>query len=284
MNSKMSSGLLRRNRYLLARRALQAGILILFVLANAGSLQLLKGDLSYSEFLEVVPLSDPFAVMQMLFAGIAVTGTLLIGAVIMLGFYALIAGRSFCSWVCPMNLVADAAAGLRRILHIDEIDRAARISRTVRYWALALSLVMSLLLGVGAFEMLSPVSILHRGIIYGMGLGWLIIIAVFLFDLLGLKSGFCGHLCPLGAFYSVTTRFSLIRIDHRRDKCTLCMKCRDLCPEPQVLPMIGKYDDFVRSGECTNCARCIDVCDDDAMKFGIRSFAGAQVVAKKANN
>jgi ferredoxin-type protein NapH len=50
------------------------------------------------------------------------------------------------------------------------------------------------------------------------------------------------------------------------------MKCKEICPETQVLFMINKESIPVLSGECTNCARCIDVCDDDALKFDIKSL------------
>jgi ferredoxin-type protein NapH len=50
------------------------------------------------------------------------------------------------------------------------------------------------------------------------------------------------------------------------------MKCKVVCPEKQVLHMIGKESIPVLSGECTNCARCIEVCDDDALRFSIRDL------------
>jgi ferredoxin-type protein NapH len=50
------------------------------------------------------------------------------------------------------------------------------------------------------------------------------------------------------------------------------MKCKVVCPEQQVLYMIGKESIPVLSGECTNCARCIEVCDDDALNFSIRDL------------
>jgi ferredoxin-type protein NapH len=103
-----------------------------------------------------------------------------------------------------------------------------------------------------------------------MGHGWTLVLAIFLFDLLIVNHGFCGHLCPLGGFYSLITRFSLIRVRHDKAKCTLCMKCTAICSERQVLPMVGKANSMVVSGECTNCARCIEVCDEGAMRFGMR--------------
>ena len=79
-----------------------------------------------------------------------------------------------------------------------------------------------------------------------------------------------GHLCPLGAFYSVIGKFSLLKVKHIKDNCTSCMKCFQVCPEEQVLDIVTKADGYIKSGECTNCARCIEVCHDKALKFSIR--------------
>jgi ferredoxin-type protein NapH len=141
---------------------------------------------------------------------------------------------------------------------------------------LGISLAVSLATGVAAFEWISPIAMLHRGIIFGMGMGWTLVLAVFFFDLFVQRDGFCGHVCPLGGFYALITRFSLIRIQHDRENCSLCRKCLDICPEQQVLPMVGKASSAVTSGACTNCGRCIEVCPDNAMKFGTRFFPGKQ--------
>lgn len=249
---------------------------MLFILANYASVNILRGNLSYSKFLDVIPMFDPYALLQMLIAGAAITSDLLVGSVVSVIIYGIITGRAFCSWACPINMITDLANFLRRHWKIDKADRSVRISRNIRYWAMWLGLILSFPLGFAAFELISPVSIVHRGIIYGLGFGWLVALAIFLFDLLILKNGFCGYLCPLGGFYSLLSRKSLIRVQYSKEKCSLCvshhtMLCREVCPEPQVLGMIGKSSEQVLSGECSNCARCIEVCDDAALAFSFRS-------------
>jgi ferredoxin-type protein NapH len=75
----------------------------------------------------------------------------------------------------------------------------------------------------------------HRGIIFGLGFGVAAIFVIFLFDLFVLKNGWCGHICPLGWILFACWKISLIRVKHEEEKCTLCMKCKDVCPESQVL-------------------------------------------------
>jgi len=259
------------NKYLILRRITQISVLVLYFGANAWGWSILMGNLSTSLFLKTIPLSDPFAVLQMFFAGAVLAGDLIIGALIIAVFYAIVGGRVFCSWVCPINMVTDLANYLRRKLQMQQVAKKPPISRSVRYWVLGLSLILSFLLGVAAFEFISPISMLHRGIVFGLGFGWAAALSIFLFDLFVLKNGWCGHICPLGGFYSLIGKFSLIRVKHDHEKCTNCRNCIEVCPENQVLHMINKESIPVLSGECTNCARCIEVCNDDALNFGFRS-------------
>jgi len=260
-------------RYLILRRFVQIGILVLFFGANAWGWKILEGNLTSSLLFGKIPMSDPYAVLQMAVAGAVIASDLLIGVGVVALFYFLIGGRAFCSWVCPINMVTDSANYLRRVFDIDRAQlQKSPISRNTRYWILGISLIVSAFMGIAAFEFVSPISILHRGIVFGMGFGWAAIGMIFLFDLFVLKNGWCGHICPLGGFYSLLGKFSFIRVHHIEENCTLCMKCKIVCPEKQVLHMIGKESLPVLSGECTNCARCIEVCDDDALKFSIRDF------------
>ncbi|MDD2449375.1 MAG: quinol dehydrogenase ferredoxin subunit NapH [Sulfurimonas sp.] len=260
-------------RYLILRRFTQVGLLVLYFGANAWGWTVLMGNLSSSKVLGVIPLSDPFAALQMLAAGAVIAADLLLGVLLLTLFYFIIGGRAFCSWVCPVNMITDSANFLRRKLDFDRVQGIKQpASRNIRYWVLALSLIISAVMGVTAFEFLSPISMVHRGIVFGLGFGWAAMLIIFLFDLFVLKNGWCGHICPLGGFYSILGKFSLIRVHHTQENCTLCMKCKVVCPERQVLHMIGKESLPVLSGECTNCARCIEVCDDDALGFSIRNL------------
>ena len=263
---------IKKYRFLLLRRTSQITLMVLYFSANAYGFSVLQGTLSSSLLFNTIPLSDPYAVLQMLAAG-AILGTdVLVGALIILIFYMTIGGRAFCSWVCPINMITDMANWLRRVLYLDQIEKKVWLGRGTRYWVLGLALVLSALTGVAAFEIVSPISMLHRGIVFGMGMGFAAVLSIFLFDLFAVKNGWCGHICPLGAFYSATSRFSMIKVKHNQPNCTLCMKCKDVCPEKHILSIIGKESGDISSGECTNCGRCVEVCDDDSLSFGIRKY------------
>lgn len=260
-------------RYLMLRRATQIGVLLLFFgtahwgWSLAGQ-PVLVGNLSASEFLGLIPLADPFAVVQILLTQHALESRVLIGAGIVLVFYGLLGGRTWCSWVCPINMVTDLASWLRTRLGIRDMFR---LSRNIRYIVLVLALVLSALTGVAAFEWVSPISMMHRELIFGLGLGWTAVLGVFLFDLLVLKHGWCGHVCPLGAFYALVGKVAPVRVRFDTPTCTHCGECAKVCPEPQVLNLKqAAATGMISSGECTNCGRCITVCPEDTLHFDLR--------------
>lgn len=266
-------GKLRDWRYLILRRTVQIGLLILFFGTvrmgwEVAGQPLLSGNLSASELLGVIPMADPFAVLQQLLTWHALDSEVLIGAAIILGMYGLLGGRTFCSWVCPVNLITDAAGWLRARLRVADF---LCVSCNIRYWALTVALVLSSLLGVAAFEWVSPISMLHRELIYGVGMGLTAIAGIFLLDFLVIKHGWCGHLCPLGAFYGLIGKVALLRVHFDDPTCSHCGECARVCPEPQVLNLKkAAARGMVAFGECTNCARCIPVCPENSLKFGLR--------------
>ena len=266
-----SQGWLWAHRWLIARRASQLGILTAFLVGPWFGFWLVKGNLNSSLTLDTLPLTDPYLFLQSFIASQTITSTMLIGAAIVTVFYFIVGGRVYCSWVCPINIVTDMAAWLRKRLNIK--TSGSRIPRNSRYWLLGLTLVLALATGTIIWELVNPVSIVNREIIFGSSTVILILLTIFLFDLIMYKNGWCGHLCPVGAFYSLIGRVSLFRVSaDNRQKCDDCMDCYEVCPEPQVIKPALKGEangvgPVVRSGNCTNCGRCLDVCNKKVFKF-----------------
>lgn len=265
-------GWLAAHKWLLARRAVQIATLLLFLAGPWFGIWIVKGNLSSSLALGVLPLTDPLLVLQSLAAGHLPYRDALIGAAIIVVFYALVGGRVFCSWVCPVNVLTDAAAWLRRRLGI----KSGRTPpEALRWWLLAGVLAASAATGSIAWEFVNPVSMLHRGVIFGIGAGIAIVAAVFVFDLLVASRGWCGHVCPMGALYALIGARSVLRVSAvRRAKCDDCMDCFTVCPEPQVirpaLKSVGGAGPLIQAPACTNCGRCIDVCSVDVFRFTTR--------------
>lgn len=268
----VAKGWWRAHRFLLLRRLSQLGILALFLAGPWFGTWLVKGNLSSSLTLGVLPLTDPFVLAQVLATRHLPETSAFVGAALVIGFYALVGGRAFCSWVCPVNAVTDSAAWLRRRLHITT-GRAPR--GTLRHWLLGAVLLASAATGLTVWEWVNPVSLTQRALIFGGSLAWGALAAVFLFDLLVAPRGWCGHVCPVGAAYALLGRASVLRVSAAHSSaCNDCADCYAVCPEPQVivLPLKGKggASPVIADSDCTNCGRCIDVCGPDVFRFTAR--------------
>ncbi len=262
-------------RFIIYRRIVQLTTLLLFFgTAHWGwtlvGEPVLMGNLSSSTLLGTIPLADPFAVLQIFLTQHVLESEVIIGAGIILLLYTLLGGRVWCSWVCPINMVSDLSAWLRLKLSIKD---SFVLSRNIRYMVLLLSQILSVITGVAAFEWVSPISMFHRELIFGIGMGWMAILGIFVFDLLVLRDGWCGHLCPLGAFYGLVGKVAPVRILFDAPTCTHCCECVHVCPEPKVLNFKKAAEaGMIASGECTNCGRCITVCPEDTLRIGLRRW------------
>ncbi len=267
-----AKGWLAAHKWLIARRVSQLGILALFLAGPWLGVWIVKGNLSSSLTLGVLPLTDPFLLAQSLAAGHVPYKEALLGGGIVTAFYLVFGGRLFCSWVCPMNLVTDAAAWLRRRLGL---KGGRGPDARLRYWLVGLMLAAAAVTGSLAWEWVNPVSMLHRGLIFGFGLAWGIVGGVFLYDLFIASRGWCGHACPMGAFYGLLGKKALLRVTaDKRSACNDCMDCFAVCPEPQVirpaLKAVGQDHPLILDQDCTTCGRCADVCSKNVFRITTR--------------
>jgi len=268
-----AKGWWRAHKWLVARRASQFGLLALFLLGPLAGIWIIKGNLNASLTLGVLPLGDPLVLLQTLAAGHLPVRQIVIGALIVAVFYALVGGRVYCAWVCPINPVTDAAYRLRERLGIAP---GWQPPHQTRLWILAMVLVVSAAGGIVAWELVNPISMLHRGLLYGIGFAWTLVLAVFLFDLLVSQRGWCGRICPVGAFYGLLGHFSLVRVRaDQRSRCDDCMDCVAVCPEPRIIMPVVKGEGrgvppVILAQDCSNCGRCIDVCAEEVFAFGTR--------------
>ncbi len=278
LEARAQKGLWASSRFLVLRRIGQLLFLALFLSGPLLGIWIAKGTLASSMTLGVLPLTDPFILLQSLAARHWPEGVAVLGAAIVLGFYLLVGGRSYCAWVCPVNPVTDLAAWLRRRLGI---TWTARIRPELRLYFVVGVLAASAVSGSVAWELINPVTALHRALVFGLWFGAGSTAAIFLFDLFVAKHGWCGHLCPVGAFYGQIGRVALLRVAaDNRAACDDCMDCFAVCPEPHVISPALRGErtgasPVIVSGDCTLCGACIDVCSKRVFNLGLRARSGA---------
>ena len=192
----------------------------------------------------------------------------------------LLVGRFVCGWLCLFGLMQELLYKIPtpKLRIPDKIDRPLRY---LKYGVLALLVVGLPLLwrseygaGVPFFcEYLCPVGTLEGGVplvllndVLRPALGWLfrwklLILIVCILSSIFIYRPFCKYLCPLGAFYALFQRASLIRMRVDASACVNCGKCAGVCPM-QVDPSKSP-----NSTECIRCGECVRACPADALSF-----------------
>lgn len=88
---------------------------------------------------------------------------------------------------------------------------------------------------------------------------------------------FCRFICPLGAIYSLFSKFALLGVRVDMNRCNNCGACVKTCQM-----------DIKRVGdrECIQCGECIDVCPEKAITFkaGKLVLRGPDIAHKEAES
>lgn len=280
---KSTRGFFARNRFLIARRLTQAGVFALFLAGPLLGVKIAEGTIASSMTFGVLPLTDPLVFLQMLAARHWPEGLAVIGAAIVALFYALVSGRAYCAWVCPIDPVTDLAHWARGRLGLEAKGWQPR--PTTRLFVLAMILVVSAVTGTVAWELVNPITHAFRVVVFGATASVTFVAAVFLFDLFVARRGWCSHLCPVGAFYGLLGSGALVKVSAaNRAACDHCMDCYAACPEPHVISpaLEGEkkgLSPVILGRDCTTCGRCIDVCDRTVFRFTHRFDASKTAAA-----
>lgn len=252
------------------RRSTALVILGLFIFSAWGENNILVGNFSASTFLGLIPAVDPLMALQSFLATGDLYRTAVIGAILVSLLYLVVGGRAFCGWVCPLGLVLDFAHWLSGKLPVKKPFHGFPAS--TKYYLLAVVLIAPAISGYAIYEMYNPISLLHRSILFGgMGIGltsWLIIALLFIYELAAAKPGWCKSLCPLGAFYSLLGRFSLVRVVADQTRGAIPKSVGEVCPEPVALGNI--INNQPGAGECTLCGACVDRAGNGSLRFSMK--------------
>ena len=241
---------------------------------------IMKGTLANSEILSTIPMGDPFVFVQSLAAGNFYTLSGILGVVLVVVLYMIVGGRTYCSFVCPINIVTDAAVWVRRQL---KITNQLSLSKRARFYILGIAIIVSMLFQVIAWELINPITGIFRVLVFGgfaiTNIAVSLTLVIFIADIIGAANLWCGHLCPVGAFYSLLGKKTLLYISAPKiSACDDCMDCYKACPESHVLrPLIQNKETYIAQSitpivglsDCTRCGRCIDVCPERVFSYDI---------------
>lgn len=244
-----------RRRYGLVLRMLR-GIVMLCVLAMS-SLALAFPSEEMPSFV----LSLPFFQF--------VPAMLSLSAILVCGFLlsALVFGRVYCSFWCPLGIVQDLVRAVARLFNVVPL----KIRPSVRYGLAAAGGALALL---GAAWLFDPYGIFSRALVLltiphvqvpvAVGMWGLLCIAGISAMTVFRARWWCNQVCPVGTILGLLSRFALVRPRIDRSKCVNCNVCVGRCEAGCIPAGKGKRIDC---SKCVVCFRCVGTCGKGAISW-----------------
>lgn len=201
--------------------------------------------------------------------------------VLVLSLSALLLGRAFCAWFCPLGVVGEWLHGLRNRLLPGEwtpprwLDWLLRVQKFLVLGFLLFIILLAVPAAALPGYLASPYHqaadmkmgafFFNLSLVSGLCLGWVLLLTA------TFRQGFCRYLCPYGAWLALLGLLTPLRIRRDPVRCLRssghdCDKCSRACPSRiQVHQLIA-----VRSLECTSCLSCVAACPKraDALHLG----------------
>ncbi len=179
----------------------------------------------------------------------------------------LIWGRFFCGFVCSFGAMQDLLwqGGRRLPFRLAVSERTDRTLKYLKYGVLVFVVLGVWTFGVTDGNVWSPWTVFGayarpwKGVpasAIWLSAGGALLAGIIVGSLL-IERFFCKYLCPLGAVFSLVSRFRFFRMKRAAGHCDgSCRVCTRKCA--MSVP-IYRYD-RICSGECINCMKCTTAC------------------------
>lgn len=193
---------------------------------------------------------------------------------------ALIFGRLWCGYVCPLGFYQEILSLLRKNLRLPTIRLPQKVKpflRPVKY-----AILIYFLAGMVFFSF-RPVMYIRPDLAIGdSGLSiWKITLFGFFTGICFFNErAFCKY-CPLGTLRGFVNKISFGRIKKKGTACTHCRACLESCPMDIKSIYEEREKPDVTHSDCIYCMKCIEACPEpDALSF---SLFGKTILKSKRN-
>ena len=177
---------------------------------------------------------------------------------------AILLGRGFCGWICPLGLLQEFFTYIGRKLNIKQNRMPARLDgvlKYLKYVGLIVIIYFSWKTGSLVFNNYDPWAAYAHipegfGELYDEFLIGTIFLVVGVVGSLWVPQNWCRYFCPMGAFLGILSKISLTKIVRNRDICTNCKLCSKVCP----VALDVSEKEVVSKSECYQCGDCLAIC------------------------
>lgn len=265
----MANRVKRPRKVIVLRRVIQAAFLIFVLFVGARHLWLGSGPTGAPSFDAYCPFGGVETLWSLITTGTFLrklhpSNLILLAATLL---SAIVVGRAFCGWICPLGSVQEWLArlsqqltgGRRAWLPLKIPAAIDRPLRYLKYLVLGVVLWNSTSAVVPPLEPFCPYKTLFH-FEFGSAISWSVISIIIIGSLL-VERFWCKYFCPLGAILSLFNRFSFIKIAGDESSCISCGLCSKPCGmEIEELTKSSNAANCADHRECIRCLDCLDAC------------------------
>lgn len=191
----------------------------------------------------------------------------LVVAMILPVILALLMGRIFCGWICPIHFLSECIEKIYSLFFKKTHPKARyHLFRELLLVAFIMELLFTLILGAPIFVILSPPGLVGRELMmliyfHKLAVEGVFVLVVLVLNLIS-RRFFCRFLCPLGGMLALLGFKRQLRVVSKEEGCVHCNRCERSCP---LSLNAGKGEG--RSLYCWSCGTCIDSCRQNQLHF-----------------
>jgi polyferredoxin len=167
---------------------------------------------------------------------------------------AIIFGRIFCGYICPMNTVMIPVEWISKKLKIQKKETPKWLKSGIFGWIFFIVSVAVLLLSQRFLRFNIPILPI-----------WLVIAV--LVTLRYRAVIFHNLICPFGVLQKLTGRFAFLSKKVNVDTCIGCKKCENVCPSDAIAVNDEDKKAYINKGLCHQCTNCADICPASAVHY-----------------
>ena len=167
---------------------------------------------------------------------------------------ALIFGRVYCGYACPMNTLMIPIEWLSKKLKLQTADTPKWLKNGYFTW---------ITVGISVAVMLLSKRLLHVDLPI---LPFWLVMSI-LITLRYKPAVFHNLICPFGALQRTFGRFARLSEKVDKDACVGCKLCEKACPSNAILVSSEDKKAMIKTELCHQCTNCRQVCPKDAIHY-----------------
>lgn len=166
---------------------------------------------------------------------------------------ALLAGRVFCGWICPMNTVMIPMEWLSKKLHLQRLKEPEWLKSPSIPWIMLVGSIMTMI-------------ILKRAGIDAPILLYMLLLSMII-TLFYKSEVFHNRICPFGLLQGFAGKHAQWTHRVSENDCIGCKRCETVCPSRAVAVSSITRKAMIDPMLCHQCMNCQEVCPKDAIAY-----------------